>query len=105
MRQLFIAVFCALFTLPAMAAEITANVHGMSCVACADAISAALEENPAIEKVTVNVDSGKVMISTKPGMEISDADLTATIEKLGYDVQLIQHAPPSLPDFSLNNSM
>lgn len=65
----------------ALAETITYNVEGMHCGSCAKAIKAQVCKMDGLEKCDVSV--GKVVISTKEGISISQDQIQAAISKAG----------------------
>lgn len=88
MRTLFMftAAITAFIALSAQAGTIQANVKGMHCVACAQAIEATLTEEKAVEKVVVDVKGGTATITEKPGAHLTDDRVKALVKEAGYSV-------------------
>lgn len=70
----------------ASADTIRANVTGMTCESCAQAIHTVLAEDSAVRSIAVNVAEGTVSITEKPARHISDATIAAHIKAAGYRV-------------------
>lgn len=79
-------VAASLFAMAAHAETIRANVSGMHCVACAQAIEALLGEEKAVETVHVDVKAGTATIVEKPSAHIDDARVTELVSEAGYKV-------------------
>lgn len=93
-RFLLLGVCVAISTGAAAQAEtIRAHVSGMHCVGCAQAITAVLNEEPAVASVDVNVKCGKLTIVEKPAQHISDARISAAVREAGYSVTSIRRSP------------
>jgi len=70
----------------ARAETIVASVNGMVCSICVSGIEKSFRKNPAVEKVNVDLEAGKVTVDTKPGAKLDDATVTKTIINAGYAV-------------------
>ncbi len=70
----------------AHAETITASVNGMVCAICVTGIEKSFRRNPAVEKVKVDLETGKVTVETKTGARLDDAAVTKTIMNAGYAV-------------------
>ncbi len=70
----------------ANAETITASVNGMVCAICVTGIEKSFQKNPAVEKVKVDLEAGKVTVDTKPGATLDDAAVAKTIVNAGYAV-------------------
>ena len=88
-QKIGFALVCLLAGASASAATIEMKVHGMVCGFCAQGIEKILRENPATEGVEVNLDEKRVVVTTKSGADITDAQLTKAIKDAGYDVKSI----------------
>jgi copper chaperone CopZ len=73
--------------LAAHAGTIEMKVNGLVCSFCAQGIEKTLRKNPATAEVIVSLESKLVAVATKPGTEISDAELTRALTDAGYEVQ------------------
>jgi copper chaperone CopZ len=71
----------------ASAATIEMKVHGLVCGFCAQGIEKILRENPATDGVVVSLENKLVVVTTRQGTDISDADLTRAITEAGYSVK------------------
>lgn len=70
----------------ARAETIVASVNGMVCSICVSGIEKSFQKNPAVEKVSVDLETGKVTVNTKPDATLDDATVTKTIVNAGYAV-------------------
>lgn len=70
----------------ARAETIVASVNGMVCAICVAGIEKSFQKNPAVEKVNVDLETGKVTVDTKAGASLDDAAVTKTIVNAGYAV-------------------
>lgn len=61
----------------------TLTITGMSCAGCANKISKTLKANPAITAAVIDHETGLATITYVKG-QITEADITALIEKAGY---------------------
>lgn len=83
----FIALISVFLAAGAAQAEtITAAVNGMVCAICVSGIEKSFQKNPAVEKVKVDLENGKVTVNTKSGATLDDAAVTKTIVNAGYAV-------------------
>ncbi|MCC6913174.1 MAG: heavy-metal-associated domain-containing protein [Rhodospirillaceae bacterium] len=80
----FLSLLLAVST--ANAETITAAVNGMVCAICVTGIEKSFQKNPAVEKVKVDLETGKVTVDTKAGATLDDATVTKTIVNAGYAV-------------------
>jgi copper chaperone CopZ len=88
-----------MFTASAVQAEaIEMKVHGLVCGFCAQGIEKILKQNPATAEVVVSLENKLVAVSTKPGQDISDADLTQAITEAGYEVKGITRTQRSIEE-------
>jgi copper chaperone CopZ len=83
-RFIFAAVL--LTAAPASAETIVASVNGMVCSICVAGIEKSFQKNPAVEKVAVDLENGKVTVDMKSGAKMDDATVTKTIVNAGYAV-------------------
>ena len=86
MKKLTILVF-ALLSVAVQADTIEMKVYGLVCAFCAQGIEKTLRKNPATEDVVVSLEHQLVAVSTHPGQDIPDADLTKALTDAGYDVK------------------
>lgn len=70
----------------AQAETIVASVNGMVCAICVSGIEKSFKKNPAVEKVNVDLERGKVTVDTKAGASLDDATVEKTITNAGYAV-------------------
>lgn len=63
---------------------IVANVNGLVCDFCAQAIRKTVGKEDAVQKVYVDLSKGQVRIDVKPGKSLDDATIEALIRKSGY---------------------
>lgn len=68
------------------AENVTLNITGMTCAACATRIEKNLSKVPGVEKANVNLATEKASVTFNP-TEASVEDLVAKVKKTGYDVQ------------------
>ena len=68
------------------AETIVASVNGMVCAICVSGIEKSFKKIPAVEKVNVDLEEGKVTVDTKAGATLDDATVTKTIVNAGYAV-------------------
>lgn len=82
----------------ASAATIEMKVHGLVCGFCAQGIEKILRENPATDGVVVSLENKLVVVTTKQGTDIADADLTKAITEAGYSVKGITRTSRTLEE-------
>jgi periplasmic mercuric ion binding protein len=80
----------------ASAATIEMKVHGLVCGFCAQGIEKILRENPATDGVIVSLENKLVVVTTKQGTDITDAELTKAITDAGYSVKGITRTSRTL---------
>jgi copper chaperone CopZ len=80
----------------ASAATIEMKVHGLVCGFCAQGIEKILRENPATDGVVVSLEHKLVLVTTRHGADISDAELTKAITEAGYSVKGITRTSRTL---------
>jgi copper chaperone CopZ len=82
----------------ASAGTIEMKVHGLVCGFCAQGIEKILRENPATDGVMVSLDHKLVVVTTRQGADISDADLTKAITEAGYTLKGITRSSRTLDE-------
>lgn len=82
----------------ASAGTIEMKVYGLVCGFCAQGVEKMLRENPATDGVMVSLEKEVVALTTKPGTDISDADLTKAITDAGYSVKRITRTTRTLDE-------
>lgn len=87
-----------LATSAAQADAIEMKVYGLVCGFCAQGIEKILRRNPATAEVVVSLENELVAVTTKPGADISDADLTKAITEAGYAVKGIARTQRSMDE-------
>jgi copper chaperone CopZ len=87
-----------LLSATAVAGTIEMKVYGLVCGFCAQGIEKTLRSNAAVSDVLVSLESKLVAIATKPGQDVSDAELTQALTDAGYDVKGISRTERSLQD-------
>lgn len=65
--------------------SVTLKVEGMHCDGCAATIQALLERNDGVRKAGVSFKDGEARVLYDP-QSVTEAQLTATIEKSGFRV-------------------
>jgi copper chaperone CopZ len=96
-NALLIGLF-AVLSATATADTIEMKVYGLVCGFCAQGIEKTLRKNPATEDVVVSLEDKLVAISTRPGQDIPDAELTKALTESGYDVKGISRTQRSMTD-------
>ena len=74
---------------PAIAETIEMSVNGLVCGFCAQGIEKSLRRNPATADVLVSLEHRIVVVATKEGMDIPDADLREALTNAGYAIKSI----------------
>ena len=74
------------------------KVYGLVCGFCAQGIETILRKNPATADVVVSLENKLVAVTTKPGTDISDVDLTKVITAAGYKVKGITRTQRSMDE-------
>jgi copper chaperone CopZ len=97
-KKLLLAVVGILAAGAASAATIEMKVHGLVCGYCAQGIEKILRENPATDGVMVSLENKLVVVTTRQGTDISDADLTKAITDAGYSVKNITRTTRTLEE-------
>ena len=97
-KKLCFTLAALMFTAAAPAATIEMKVHGLVCGFCAQGIEKILRENPATDGVMVSLEHKLVVVTTRQGTDISDADLTKAITEAGYSVKGIKRTSRTLEE-------
>jgi copper chaperone CopZ len=98
MNKLILIIVMALAGTGASAGTIEMKVYGLVCGFCAQGIEKTLRKNPATADVLVSLENKLVVVSTREGQDISDADLTKALTDSGYDVKGIARTARSLDE-------
>jgi copper chaperone CopZ len=99
MKKCIIAgLVCGFVSSLAIADTIEMKVYGLVCGFCAQGIEKTLRKNPATEDVVVSLENKLVAVSTRPGQDIPDADLTRALTQAGYDVKAISRTGRTLTE-------
>jgi copper chaperone CopZ len=89
----------SMFAASAVQAEaIEMKVYGLVCGFCAQGVEKILRQNPATAEVVVSLKNKLVAVTTKPGQDISDAELTKAITEAGYEVKGISRTTRSIEE-------
>lgn len=70
-------------------------VSGMTCGSCAAAIKKAFLKNPGVKEVSVDVKSGKVLLTFLPEKSMSESQIREAVKGAGYEVKSVAPAPKS----------
>jgi copper chaperone CopZ len=98
MDKLILTIVAAFIATGASAGTIEMKVYGLVCGFCAQGIEKTLRKNPATADVLVSLEDKLVVVSTREGLDISDADLTKALTDSGYDVKGITRTARSLDE-------
>ena len=66
--------------------RVIAQVNGLVCDFCAQALKKIFKKEAAVDYITVNLEGGVVEITLKPGQKISDERVAELIRKSGYSL-------------------
>lgn len=86
----YLCLLLLFFPAVALADSATLQVNGMHCTACALKLEAALLENPAIEKVHVDVEAGRIDVTGAEGADLDKEILSTIVTDTGYRVTGIE---------------
>jgi copper chaperone CopZ len=78
-----------LFATAGQAATIEMKVYGLVCGFCAQGVEKSLRKHAATEDVIVSLENKLVVVTTKQGTDIPDAELMKAITDAGYDLKQI----------------
>lgn len=70
--------------------QIVAKVEGLACPFCVYGLEKQLKKIPGVADVHVQLGGGKAVISTKPGAEVTDAQIRAAVSRAGFKVSEIK---------------
>ncbi len=86
-------------SLSALASESTQQitVTGMTCKNCSASIKKALLKNPEVKEVTVDVKSGKVVITFNPEKTLTEAQIRESVKGAGYEVKSVTPTTDTKP--------
>ena len=98
MKKLILTIVAALVATGATAGTIEMKVYGLVCGFCAQGIEKTLRKNPATADVLVSLEDKLVVVATREGQDISDADLTKALTDSGYDVKGIARTARSIDE-------
>jgi copper chaperone CopZ len=73
----------------ASAETIEMKVHGLVCGFCAQGVETMLRKLPATAEVLVSLEEKLVVVVTREGSSLSNAELTKAINDAGYDLKVI----------------
>ncbi len=80
------------------AGTIEMKVNGLVCAFCAQGIEKTLRKKEATAGVLVSLEDKLVAVETKPGLDITDAELTKALVDAGYDVKSIERTARPLAE-------
>ncbi|PIR20985.1 MAG: hypothetical protein COV45_03730 [Deltaproteobacteria bacterium CG11_big_fil_rev_8_21_14_0_20_47_16] len=75
----------------AFAAQIKVDVNGMVCSFCAQGIEKKFKSDPAVEKVDVDLTKKTVLLTTRDGKTLSEADIRKRITDAGFKVEKVEY--------------
>lgn len=85
MRKIILAIALMMAPLGASAQAINVSVNGLVCAFCAKAIEKTFAKE-GVKNVDVNLEERYVKFTLPEGKELSDEQITQTIEDAGYNV-------------------
>ena len=97
-KQILTAIALTIATLAVQAATIEMKVYGLVCGFCAQGIEKTLRKNPATADVFVSLENQLVVVGTREGTDITDAELTKALTDAGYDVKVITRTARSISE-------
>lgn len=74
----------------ACAQKIDVKVNGLVCDFCARALDKTFNKQRNIDWIDIDLDQGNIVIATKPGGSLSDAQLTKLVLNAGYKTVAIK---------------
>ena len=91
-RILITVVVLATLAGSAWAETITTSVNGMVCAFCATGIEKTFRKQPEVATVKVDLAKKQVVITTKPGLTLSDAKIKEVVTYSGYTMGKIHRS-------------
>jgi Cd2+/Zn2+-exporting ATPase len=78
----------------ALAANATQQivVTGMTCSSCANSIKEAFKKHPEVKDVTVDVKSGKVVLTFQPEKIMTETQIREAVEGAGFAIKTVKTA-------------
>jgi len=80
-------------TTPIDGPSVTLVVHGMSCPLCSNNLGKTLMEMPGVEGVMVNLDTGKVVVTTPGPIKPTRSALAGAVKNSGFKLIRLEEAP------------
>lgn len=65
--------------------EASYTVTGMVCARCAASVTEEIERIPAVSSVTVDIDSGRVVVASNRPLNVMD--VRSAVEEAGYELR------------------
>jgi len=78
-----------LMSVSAMAARVEADIKGMTCGMCVEAITGELNKTDKAENVRVSLEEKKARFEVKKDKTMSDSEIKEAVKKAGYQVTKI----------------
>ena len=97
-KPLYAAILCLAGSVAARADTIEAKVNGLVCGFCAQGIEKILRQNPATADVLISLDEKLVVVATRQGTDITDAELRAALNDAGYEVSHIERTQRTIEE-------
>lgn len=98
MKKIILASVIMFFTTitSAMASDIAvADVKGLVCDFCAQALEKTFAKEERVDQIKVNLDESTVTVYFKEGQNLTDAEIEDLISRGGYDISGIQRVEKS----------
>lgn len=93
MRRLLAVLTILAMPAAAFANTVEAKVSGMVCAFCAQGIETKLREEPAVQDVAIDLDTGMVKVTAKPGATISEDTVRHAVDYMGYKTESVRTLP------------
>jgi copper chaperone CopZ len=77
-----------------MGARLILTIHGMGCESCVAAVNEAVERVPGVERVRVDLASGRAEIEGDPTLDANA--VRDAVEAAGYEVRALHAATPAV---------
>ena len=68
------------------------HVKGMGCPLCATNVRKAIERQPGVEAVNIDLGKGIVTVASRPNLEPTESDLRQAVANAGFELAKIERA-------------
>jgi len=90
MKKLFLSLMLLITTsIMAFAEKAQITINGIVCDFCARALEKTFSRQEEVEKITVNLDTGIVIVNFINGRTLDDESLKQTVLDAGYNIETI----------------